>query len=82
MEGADLLEGVAGGDGVDEEEAFACAHVLLSHRTAQGVRWGGEGVGGVLTRILLGRRCRGRRGGLLLRRSRIACGTNLCTTDV
>jgi len=33
VEGTDLLEGVAGGDGVDEEEAFACAHVLLSHRT-------------------------------------------------
>jgi len=31
VEGADFLEGVAGCDGVDEEEAFACAHVLFAH---------------------------------------------------
>jgi hypothetical protein len=31
MELGDFLEGVARGDGVDEEEAFAGAHVLLTH---------------------------------------------------
>jgi len=31
MECADFFKGVAGGDAVNEEEAFACAHVLLAH---------------------------------------------------
>lgn len=31
MEGADFLERIAGGDRVNEEEAFTSAHVLLAH---------------------------------------------------
>ena len=31
MENTDFFERVSGGDGVYEEEAFASAHVLLSH---------------------------------------------------
>jgi len=33
VESADFLERVAGCDGVDEQEPFACAHVLLTHRS-------------------------------------------------
>lgn len=33
IEGADFLERVAGSNGVDEQEALARAHVLLTHRT-------------------------------------------------
>jgi len=32
VEGADFLERTAGGDGIDEEEALAGAHILLPHR--------------------------------------------------
>lgn len=31
LEGCDLFETLAGRDGVDEQEALACPHVLLSH---------------------------------------------------
>lgn len=31
LEGCDLFETLAGRDGVNEQETFACAHVLLSH---------------------------------------------------
>ena len=31
VKSADLLERVARCDGVDEEEAFACAHILFAH---------------------------------------------------
>ena len=31
LEGEDFLEGLFGGDGVDEQEAFSGSHVLLSH---------------------------------------------------
>jgi hypothetical protein len=33
VEGADFLERVPRGDGVDEKESFACAHVLFAHST-------------------------------------------------
>lgn len=32
LEGCDLLKTLAGRDGVNEQEPFACPHVLLSHR--------------------------------------------------
>jgi hypothetical protein len=38
VERADLLEGVARRDGVDEEEAFARAHVLFAHGAVSGQR--------------------------------------------
>lgn len=31
LEGCDFLKALAGGDGVDKEETFTGAHVLLSH---------------------------------------------------
>lgn len=31
LEGCDLFETLAGRDGVNEQETFACPHVLLSH---------------------------------------------------
>lgn len=31
LECGDFLEALAGSDGVDEQEALACAHILLSH---------------------------------------------------
>jgi hypothetical protein len=34
VERADLLERIAGGDGVNEEETFTGAHVLLAHSSA------------------------------------------------
>lgn len=33
LECGDFLEALAGGDGVDEQETLACAHVLLTHGT-------------------------------------------------
>jgi hypothetical protein len=35
MERAYFLEGVARGEGVDKEEAFACAHVLFTHSAGE-----------------------------------------------
>ena len=37
MERAYFLERVAGGDGVDEKESLACAHVLFAHSTTGSV---------------------------------------------
>jgi hypothetical protein len=40
MESANFLERITGGDGVNEEEAFTSAHVLLAHSSV-GSEWQG-----------------------------------------
>ena len=92
MERADFLERVPGGDGVDEQESFACAHVLFPHGAVSqetsyqrpfqerqtGVSCGETQTDSFpLTRTLPDQRCQEHQEGLLHHQSHTASGMNL-----